>query len=601
MLTRSTLFLETLCRCLLPALLVAGLFVALALFDVLPALPGWLHSLIIAGLLLALVLALWQGFAGRRWPGTAEAARRLESDAGVAHRPLTAVDDKLAGGRGDAASEALWQEHRRRLMARLSRLRAGPPHPVFAAADPRALRVLTILLLAIGVTVGHKDWRERLSDAIQPNLAAAETAGPAKLDVWVNPPAYTEVAPMLLDPAPLAGAPALPIPTGSTILAQVQGGRGLPALAIDESEQPFETIAENTYRLSQDLTAGTRLTVRQGNGDLAAWDIEVVPDLAPEIEFLSPPGRTDRAILRIEYLANDDYGLVSVSARIQRIDNPDIEPMDLQLPLPGSNVRDAENTSFHDLTPHPWAGLAVEISLLATDAAEQVGESDAIRTVLPERIFNHPVARALVELRKQLTLDPEARLPVVQALSELYQRPDHFFHDLVVALAMKIAERRLIHDRTEEAIPQVQQLLWDTALRIEDGELSIAERDLRAIQEQLQRALAEGASDEEIQRLMDQLEQAISRFLEALAEQLQEQMAEGQEMEPLGPESQLMDSRELRELLDQARELAQSGARDAGPRPARPATTDPREHPRHALRSDDDRRRPGCLADLARS
>ena len=34
-------------------------------------------------------------------------------------------------------------------------------------------------------------------------------------------------------------------------------------------------------------------------------------------------------------------------------------------------------------------------------------------------------------------------------------------------------------------------------------------------------------------------------------------------MQPLGPESQVMDSRELRELLDQARDLAQSGARDA--------------------------------------
>ncbi len=554
---------ETLLRCLWRAGLVVGLFVALALLDLLPALPGWLHGLLLVTLAIAFLLALWRGFAGFHWPSFAEAGRRLEQDAGVAHRPLTAIDDRLAGGGGDRATEALWQEHRRRLLSRLSQLRAGKPHPVMAAVDPRALRALVALLLVVGVALGHADWRERLSAALQPSIAVAEVAGPASLDVWVNPPAYTEVAPMLLDPSLTGDGAALAIPVNSTILAQVQGGRGEPSLAIDEAVRPFETIAENTYRLSHDLLAGDRLAVRQDNEELAAWPIEVVPDLVPEIEFLSPPGRTDRAILRLEYLAEDDYGLVSVNARITRIDKPEAEPIELALPLPGSNVRDAENSSYHDLTPHPWAGIAVEITLTAQDAAEQVGESDPVRTVLPERIFNHPVARALVELRKQLTLDPEARLPVVRALSELYRRPDHFFHDIVVALALRVAERRLIHDGSEEAVPQVQQLLWDTALRIEDGELSIAERDLRNIQRQLQEALAEGASDEEIQQLMDALEDAISRFLQALTEQLQQQMAEGEETQPLGPNTQLMDSSQLQELLDQAREMAQSGARDA--------------------------------------
>ena len=562
-LVRAALLFETLLRCLWRAALVVGLFVAVALFDLLPALPGWLHSLLLVGLALALLLALWRGFSEFRWPAAREAARRLELDAGVAHRPLTAIDDQLASGSGNQDSEALWIEHRRRLNADLSRLRAKAPHPVMAGVDPRALRALVAILLVIGVILGHEDWRERLTAALEPNLAMAEIAGPAKIDVWVNPPSYTEVAPMLLDPAPIGDGPALAIPVNSTLLGQVQGGRGVPSLVIDEAEQPFEAITEGTYRLSQELTGGARLAVRQGNSEIAAWSIEVVPDLEPAIEFLAPPGRTDRSILRLDYLAEDDYGLTSVTAQITRIDDPAAEPIELALPLPGSNVRNAENTSFHDLTPHPWAGIAVEIKFQARDAADQLGESDAVRTVLPERIFNHPVARALVELRKQLTLDPTARLPVVKGLAELNRRPAHFFHDIVVSLALRVAERRLIHDGSEAAVPQVQQLMWDTALRIEDGELSIAERDLREIQQQLQEALAEGASDEEIQQLMDALEQAISRFLEALAEQLQEQMAEGQEMQPLGPESQVLDSSELRELLDQARDLAQSGARDA--------------------------------------
>ena len=57
------------------------------------------------------------------------------------------------------------------------------------------------------------------------------------------------------------------------------------------------------------------------------------------------------------------------------------------------------------------------------------------------------------------------------------------------------------------------------ALRIEDGNLSDAERALKAAQERLSKALEEGASDEEIQRLMQELRQALAQFLEQLRQQ----------------------------------------------------------------------------------
>ncbi len=289
----------------------------------------------------------------------------------------------------------------------------------------------------------------------------------------------------------------------------------------------------------------------------------MLPDLAPRVEFISAPGRTERAALRLEYLAEDDYGLNAVSALIQRIDDPSVAPMELQLALPGIALRSAEGMSFHDLTPHPWAGLAVEIRLVARDALDQRGESDPVRTVIPERIFNHPVARALVELRKQLTLNPDARLPVIRTLSEIYGRPDHYFHDLVVALALRSAERRLLHDPTPEGVAEVQQLMWDTALHLEEGELAIAERDLREIQKALMDALARGADDAEIEKLIDELQRALDRFLEALAEQLREQLAEGMEMQELPSDTEILRSDDLQRLIEQARDLARSGARDA--------------------------------------
>jgi uncharacterized protein (TIGR02302 family) len=337
----------------------------------------------------------------------------------------------------------------------------------------------------------------------------------------------------------------------------------MPRLQLDDRAQEFAEVTAGVYKISAEIEAGTRLAITQDEGILAEWPIEVLPDSRPSIEFLSPPSRTERSALRLEYGAQDDYGLTGVGAVIRRADQLEAEPIRLELPLPGSGLRDAENASYHDLTPHPWAGLAVDIVLNATDALGQTGQSHAVRTVLPERIFNHPVARALVELRKDLTLEPDQRFPVIRRLAELSRLPDHFFHDIVVALALRSAERRLLYDRSDGAVGQVQQLMWDTALRIEEGELAIAERDLREIQEALMRALAEGATDEEIERLMDQLREALDRFLEALAEQLNEQLAQGTEPQPLPPDAQLLESEDLRQLLEQAREMARSGARDA--------------------------------------
>jgi len=42
---------------------------------------------------------------------------------------------------------------------------------------------------------------------------------------------------------------------------------------------------------------------------------------------------------------------------------------------------------------------------------------------LPERVFNHPVARAIIDQRKELVIEPGARSVVADTLSDLRERP----------------------------------------------------------------------------------------------------------------------------------------------------------------------------------
>ncbi|MDX1575195.1 MAG: TIGR02302 family protein, partial [Kiloniellales bacterium] len=577
-LTRAALLWERLWLAVWPLMTTLGLFAAVVLLDVLPMLPGWLHFVVLAGFVAA--FGATSALLVRRLtvPRRAEARHRLERDSGLDHRPLSSLEEKLVTPSDDPEARALWQAHQARLKDQLRQLRVRLPHPDLAAADPLALRALVALALVVGLAIGYGDWPKRLTAALSPQFRAVVAQAPASLDLWINPPAYTALPPLYLERtrrpaesatsvASAATAPAaVSVPAGSTLLAQVSGGGGVPLLQIGEEQQNFKPVGEGAYRISTELRAGDRVAVLQDGEELSAWPIELVPDAPPEVELTSAPARTRRGVLRLDYEASDDYGVVSISAMIERIDQKDQadqEGFEIELLLPGGDPREVAHSSYHDLTAHPWAGLHVDLRLAAEDAIGQRDVSYPVRFVLPERVFNHPVARALVELRKQLSLDPDDRLPVIRKLSELYGRPQHFYNDLTVALAIRLAERRLIYDPNREGVTQVQQLLWDTALHIEEGEFAVAERDLREIQEALMRALESNASDEEIARLMEQLQQALDRYLEALAEQLMEQLAQGTEMQPLPPNAEILGGDELRDMIDRARDLAQSGARDA--------------------------------------
>ncbi|MBO0735872.1 MAG: TIGR02302 family protein, partial [Alphaproteobacteria bacterium] len=378
----------------------------------------------------------------------------------------------------------------------------------------------------------------------------------ASIDIWVTPPEYTGLAPQFLR---ASAGQTVRIPTGSKLLAQVHGGQGVPRLAIDNDRRDFETIDKENYRASATLASGHQIKVTQGGATLGSWPIGIIPDNPPKVAFTKPPEGTSHAALRIDYRASDDYGVEGVKAVIRRQGGKPDETVEVGIPLPGLHLKEAQATSYHDLSPHPWAGLPVEIRLVATDALGQTGASDPVRMTLPERHFEHPVARAIIDQRKELVRDPGARLAVADTLSDLRERPQLYRDDTVAFLALRLAEERLRLNDNANSISQVQQILWDTALRIEDGRAPLAEREMRQLQQKLQDALAKNAPDEEIERLMNQLKQALDRYLQSLAENMARHPDQSQQ--PVDP-SKVISSRDLQRMLDQARELARNGARD---------------------------------------
>lgn len=552
--TRAAAWWEALWASLWPLPAVAGLFVVLALFDLLPLLGGWMHAVVLAGFALAVGLCL-AGFARRFRPPTSEAVeRRLERVSGLPHRPLQALADSPTGG--DEGTFAAWRAHLAMMRARLRRTRGDFPRSPLPARDPRALRAAVLIMILIGGIAAWGDVEPRLARAVTPSLTGAATSDLA-LDLWVQPPSYTGAAPIY---APQQDQ-TLRFPAGSKVVARINGRpRGAPELLIDDDAVPLDAVDGGTYEITHPVEAGETLAVRAGQRTLGQWTIAVVPDEPPEVRLARAPTETARGALRLDYEARDDYGIAALSAHF-RPSRTETEPERIAIPIGGSGRREIEGTSFHDLTSHRWAGREVDLWLTATDAAEQTGRSALVRMTLPERTFSHPVARAIIEQRKRLDEpDEETKRAVSDALGAIAERAPLYDHDSVVALALGVSQWRLRRDSSEVSVGQVRDILWDTALRLEDGGLSLAERELRAAQQALMEALAEGASDEEIERLIDELRRAIEQFAMSLMEQAGEDL---EDVEAMSESAQSIETRELGDMLDRMRELIQSGARDA--------------------------------------
>ena len=163
--------------------------------------------------------------------------------------------------------------------------------------------------------------------------------------------------------------------------------------------------------------------------------------------------------------------------------------------LPQARTKNGVGQTIKDLTDHPWAGAEVVMTLVARDEAGNEGRSEPFTFRLPERVFTKPLARALVEQRRNLALDAGARPLVTTALDALAMAPEKFTPDAGVYLGLRSIFWSLVRAKTDDDLRDVTARLWQMAVGIEDGNVSDAEATLRNAEEALRQALERGASD----------------------------------------------------------------------------------------------------------
>ena len=585
LLTRAGLVLawERLWPCAVSALAVVGFFIAVSWLGLWMASPRWLRI----GGSLAFGAAFVASFAPlllRPRVSRRDRLARLDRDSRQLHRPASSLEDRLANSGGDPTTAALWALHQRRLEASAAALRVAPPSPRVAERDRYALRAAALVAAAGAAFVAGPEKYPRLLAAFDWRTEGAPSSG-FRLDAWIDPPPYTGRPPLLLtdadagshDVATSFGAKSVQAPFGSTVIVRTTGVGGLALEASGGLEKPdpkkdspnrveggaATPTAEASNEQRWTLHGDGKLILRRYGATVAQFTIASIPDKPPTIALVGQPKSNARGSLTLNYKVEDDYGVVGAEARFadplindKRVgDRALVGPPHIALSLPPGRGGLGAGETTADLSEHPWAGARVTMRLAAKDEGGNEGLSDPVQIVLPQRTFTKPLARALVEQRRNLVLDPEKRTRVATAIDALMIAPEQFDVSASIYLGLTAISQRLAAARTDPDLLSTADLMWEMALQIEDGDVSQAERDLRNAQQNLRDALQRGASNEEIRKLMDQLRASLDKFLQALAQQQKRQGGE----QAQAPNQRTITQRDLQSMLDRLENMARSG------------------------------------------
>ncbi|WP_411819094.1 DUF4175 family protein [Hyphococcus formosus] len=565
---RVVLFWEKFWPAILPALGIPFAYLFISLCDLWRYIPVWAHSL---GLILGACgfgYLIFRDLRGIEFPSRRDAQARLEADGGVTHAALQALDDQPFTN--DENQSPLWKAHLADMRERAAKARLGSFDTHAYERDPLGLRFIALGLLWIGFIAAGDQAGQRIALGLAPTAHGG--SGALVADLWIEPPAYANRAPIYLLRAgetPPKDITQIDTPEGSLLVAQINGtGRAKLSYRTErENIRPEINRSERSSRTTIALGESGLLELSL-NGNETSWPIAIIGDTEPLVSFAEPPARTDDARLAFSVLMEDDYG-VRQSRLVLRLDPDQERPLDSpafteaaleerrHIPLEGVMGRNGEHQVTLDLQSDPWAGLQVFAKVIVTDGAGQNGETEEALVTLPARLFYNPIAKSVIEQRQTLSVAADQWKRAARSFDAITLAPDIFYKDKPKDFLLLRSAFWRVMRQNDDGFDDAVEKFWPLALQLEDEALELARQRLEAAQEALRQALERGASDAEIERLVEELRQAMNDYLMAMAQS--GQSTDGQ----MPQDAQQLERSDLDDMLDAIRDLSEQGASNA--------------------------------------
>ncbi|MEP2030897.1 MAG: TIGR02302 family protein [Paracoccaceae bacterium] len=565
-LTQVGMIAEQVLRCFWPLIaLVLGVLgiLMLGLQDMLPLEIFWGGVGIFA---VTLLIALITGARRFIWPTRASALHRL--DATMTGRPIQALLDTAAVGSDDPDAMGVWRAHQARMAERAEQAKTVQPDLRIAGRDPFALRYSALLVFVVALLFGSI-WR--VGSVTTLAAGAVPVASGPTWEGWVESPRYTGRPTLYLNDI---ASPTLDVAQGSVITLRLYGEVGALNVSETVSGTPVDAT-QDASELSQEFVVDRNGALKIEGAGGQSWTIHVIPDASPKVAIAGVAEATAVGEITLPFTAMDDYGVELGFARIEldldAVDRrygleiaPDPrEPVIVPLPTPiTGDRREFTENLIDDFSQHAFSNLPVTVTLNVQDAIEQDGKAAPEYMVLLGRRFFDPMAAAIIEQRRDLLWARANANRVAQQLRAISHRPDDIFRSETAYLRLRVILRRIEalakYDLKPEQQSEIVQALWDLAILLEEGDLSDALERLRRAQERLSEAMKNGASDQEIAELMQELREASDDYIRQLsrqAEQDGEQNGDRQSAE----NSMEMTQDDLQAMMDRIQELMEQG------------------------------------------
>nr|WP_082135282.1 TIGR02302 family protein [Puniceibacterium sp. IMCC21224] len=527
-----------------------------------------------AVLSLVALAALVQGVRKFRWPSRDGALARLDSS--LRGNPIQSALDTQAIGAEDAASLAVWRAHQARMRARLTQARAVQPDLRVARADPFALRYVALVALFTALLFGSV-LRVQSVTGMGPGTDLA--TGPA-WEGWIEPPAYTRLPSLYLNDITDAS---LSVPEGSRLTLRLYGEVGALKVVETVSGNPLpsdatsDTAGDATSATAQDFSVTQSGTLAIDGPGGRSWDVVMLADMPPSVTRDGDFDTTYDGETSLPFAATDDHGVITGTARfelaLEEVDRryglkvyPEPRAaIEVPLPMPISGDRgDFTETMIENFSEHPWANLPVTVSLSVGDAAEQTGLSEPEVLTLPGRRFFDPMAAAVVEQRRALLWNRDNARSVVQILRAISNKPDDIFRKAAHYLRLRTILRNIdsyaAAGMTDQQQTELSTAMWDLATLLEEGNLEDARERLKRAQDRLSEAMKNGASDQEIAELMQELRDATDDYMRQLSRQAQQDAEQNPDAEMSQNQNSMeMSQNDLQRMMDRIQELMEEG------------------------------------------
>ncbi len=542
---RAALWLERAAPRLAGAVAAGALFVALAMLGVWEAVPGLVRWLCLLAVSLFMFWTLWRLWRDIEWPSLRQGLALVEARSAMPRGLLDLLNDRPApAGKEDHLSDHLWEQAQGEATIAARRSRLPLPRFDVVSADRWGLGALVVLGLLVGALVAGKDAHWRISDALSPYITSL--AG-VTIEVAVTPPPYTG-KPVAFHTVAGDGRIALSVQAGSTLRLVARGtGKELALSPAKGDRLAFQQVADG-QSVSARVTTGGVWRVRQGLRTVAILDITLVPDQAPRVALTGEPALTASQALRLAYRISDDFGPTRWFFEVTRND-------ETRAFTPTAPPQQGEGMLYMDFTPDPWAGETVQLRLVAVDAAGNRGASEALNLRLPERSFNHPFARRIIAIRKELLAQPSARALAGKKLTEAASEIGAYEGNFSVFAGLRSAFWRLRYDRDDPRGWSAARILWDTAVAVEEGDRGRQLDDLRRSLDELAARMGQ-ASEAEMAQLSDQLLQTLAAYLSQMMSDAPPTLSS---MEQMPGNARMIDAGTLGDLLSDLRERMAAG------------------------------------------